>query len=156
MQLCLQDNLLACGQDCVLLNTTIAGNKTAELCESSKTEYCELAECCPACFGETQAFLDCEFTYEDADDDEQILCETECECNDVPDWHDAGGDAYGCEWYADDADTRCSKFGNSNAFKGFTANSACCVCKRIVDSSAPGVAATLAAMGGAIVAFILM
>jgi len=42
-------------------------------------------------------------------------------------WHDNGGAMYDCGYYAE-KDTRCSKDGNRFAWKGLTANEACCDC----------------------------
>jgi len=148
MQVCLQDHLLICGQDCVF-KSTIIENATEATCADETTQYCSVADCCPQCFGETQAALTCQYTYTD----ETEICDTKCACEDTPGFMDA--DDYDCEWYAADAEERCSKFGDkSENSAGETGNVACCACK-VQVSSAP-VMKTLMAAVGVLAAFMIM
>jgi hypothetical protein len=54
-------------------------------------------------------------------------------CVNIQDWNDSGGRRFTCAWYGVSGNIdRCLTYGNSFANSGYTANTACCVCK---DSS---------------------
>lgn len=44
-------------------------------------------------------------------------------------WYDSDGPVYDCEWYGSD-ERYCAQYGNHYSNWGYTANEACCVCKR--------------------------
>jgi hypothetical protein len=142
---------LSCGISCASTNKTIDGDINVDTCKQETLEDCSIAECCPSCFGETQAALTCQFTYTNG----TSICDTECACDDVPNWVDS--DDYACSWYAEDPADRCVKFGNSNENDDFVANTACCACKLLVPSGAAAPATALfAAVVGAVAVTCMM
>lgn len=63
----------------------------------------------------------------DFDDDATADVCADATSNDGSPWHDEGGTATNCEWYAAKS-TRCKRYGHKYAFEGRVANDACCVC----------------------------
>jgi len=53
---------------------------------------------------------------------------TEPVCKNIENWHDAGGTKYNCAWYK--KFDRCELYGDFFENFGYTANKACCACKR--------------------------
>lgn len=122
-----------------------------QTCNQETLEDCEIADCCPICFGETQAALTCQFTLTNG----TSLCDTTCQCDDVVDWEDADG--FNCAWYGEVPEDRCPKFGDANTNDGEIANTACCACKLLVPSgAAANIGSLLAVVVGAMVSFLMM
>lgn len=63
---------------------------------------------------------------------EPKIIEPEEQCCDVEGWHDSDGPMYNCIWYSEGA--RCARYGYGYTNEGYTAMTACCACKDVVDT----------------------